>query len=277
MSLAVRARGVVAVYGETVALAASDFEIERGEVVALIGPNGSGKSTLLNVIAGLVEPVDGTIEVLGRSPVAARPRISYVLQTTKVNETMPVTAREVVTMGRYAVRGWFGRLGADDQIAVDVAMARMGVDDLAGRHLRELSGGQRQRVFVAQGLAQDHELLLLDEPLTGLDVVSAGIIEAVIEEEKVRGTTVVFSTHDLREAAGADRVLLLANRCVACGSPSEIIRADVLEEAYGRRFVEVDGGLVILDDAAHRPAGGRHVHRERSIHAERPGTDLHPD
>ena len=90
MKTAVRAEGLVATYGKTVALAASDFEIERGEVVALIGPNGSGKSTLLNVISGLIQPAAGVVEVLGTSPVEARPRISYVLQTTKVNETMPV-------------------------------------------------------------------------------------------------------------------------------------------------------------------------------------------
>ena len=130
MTLAVKAEGVVAAYGQTVALEASDFEIEQGEVVALIGPNGSGKSTLLNVIAGLVQPAAGTIEVFGRSPATVRSRISYVLQSTKVNETMPVTAREVVAMGRYATRGWFGRLRADDHAAVDAAMVRMEVDAL---------------------------------------------------------------------------------------------------------------------------------------------------
>lgn len=274
MTAAVRARGVVAAYGERVALAASDFEIARGEVVALIGPNGSGKSTLLNLLTGLVEPREGTLEVLGVSPREARSRVSYVLQTTKVNESMPVTVKEVVEMGRYAVTGWFGRLRAGDRAAVDEALARMQIGDLAHLHLRELSGGQRQRVFVAQGLVQDHELFLLDEPLTGLDVVSASIIESVIAEERSRGITVVFSTHDLREAAGADRVLLLANRCIACGPPGEVIRAEVLQQAYGHRFVEVGGGLVILDDAAHRPAGGRHVHRQRSLHPEGPGADV---
>ncbi len=277
MTAAVEASGIEVAYGDHRALQASTFRFEPGTMVALIGPNGAGKSTVLDVIAGLVRPSSGRITVLGVDPAAARRRLSYVVQSRKVNETMPVTVAEVVQMGRYPATGWFGRLGTEDRRRVAEAMGRLEITDLATRHLRELSGGERQRVFVAQGLAQDHEVLLLDEPLTGLDMVSASIIETIMREERDRGTTVVFATHDLAEAARADLVVALANRCVAVGTPAEVLSVDVLQAVYRHRFVEVGEGVVVLDDAAHRPGAGRHVHRERTIHTEPPGSGLHPE
>ena len=258
---AVRAKGLVLAYGSTVALDTSSFQIPAGGISILIGPNGSGKSTLLGAIAGLLEPVDGSIEVttIGDSP----QRISYVLQSTKVNEALPVTVREVVSMGRYA--GASGRrLDANDQAVVEDAMRRMGMTDLAGSHLRELSGGQRQRVFVAQGLAQEHEMLLLDEPLTGLDLTSALAIDKVIHDETQTGCTVVMTTHDLAEAQVADHVLLLSGRVVASGTPDEVLTVDNLTAAYGPNLLHVEGERLFIDDPAHRPVPGRHVHRERS-------------
>jgi iron complex transport system ATP-binding protein len=153
----VRATGLAVAYGSTMALAQSDFEISRGDVTAVIGPNGSGKSTLLNAIAGLLEPSAGSIDVDVEPQ-----RLSYVMQATKVNESLPITVREVVAMGRYATLGAYGLMSPADRSAVDVALQRLEITDLASRHLHDLSGGQRQRVFVAQGLAQDHDLLLLD-------------------------------------------------------------------------------------------------------------------
>ncbi len=275
MSQAVVAREVTVVRGERRALDTSSLAFDVGLMVAVIGPNGAGKSTLLDLIAGLIPPRSGEIRVLGTSPVLARRRLAYVVQGRKLNETMPVTVAEVVQMGRYASTGWFRRFGRRDREAVADAMARLRIEELASRHLRELSGGERQRVFVAQGLAQDHELLLLDEPLTGLDVVSASIIEETMSEERDAGKTVVFATHDLAEAARADLVVALANRCVAVGPPADVLQVEVLQEVYQQRFVDV--GVLLLDDAAHRPASERHVHRARTIHTEAPGTDLHPD
>jgi manganese transport system ATP-binding protein len=142
----------------------------------------------------------------------------------------------------------------------------MSISAVAHRHLRELSGGQRQRVFVAQGLAQDHEILLLDEPLTGLDITSARAIDTVIHEEQSLGRTIVISTHDLAEARVSDHVVLMANRVVASGTPEEVLTADLLKEAYGSAFLHVDGGQVFLDDPAHNPADGRHTHLDRPSH-----------
>jgi manganese transport system ATP-binding protein len=266
-------RDVVLRYGPVVALDTSSFDIPAGAITALIGPNGSGKSTLLSAIAGLVEPAAGSIErrLIGGS----QPRVAYVLQVTKVNEALPISVREVVTMGRYASAGAHRRLRRADRDVVAEAMDRAGVADLGGRHLHELSGGQRQRVFVAQGLAQDHDLLLLDEPLTGLDLPAAQAIDEVVHSEQARGATVVVSTHDLSEARVADHVLLLAGRVVASGPPETVLTLEHLNRAYGPHLLHAEGERLFFDDPAHRPVAGRHLHRDRTIHVEPPGSDQH--
>jgi iron complex transport system ATP-binding protein len=167
---AVRLRDVVVAYDGHIALRVDHLDVPRGAITAVIGPNGAGKSTLLGAITGLVRPRRGTIRVLGDGQRARRNAIAYVLQDSVPNEVVPITVREVVTMGRYATSGIVRPLRRADRDAVDRAMARVDVADLARRHLRELSAGQRQRVYVAQGLAQDGDLLLLDEPAAGLDI-----------------------------------------------------------------------------------------------------------
>jgi manganese transport system ATP-binding protein len=264
--IAVQAKDLVLGYGSTVAMTASSFEITRGQVTAVIGPNGAGKSTVLNAIAGLATPMAGSIHVATSKP--GTRRIAYVLQTTRVNEVLPISVGEVVAMGRYASTGFYRLLTAEDKRKIGIAMERLGITDLASKHLQELSGGQRQRVFVAQGLAQDHDILLLDEPLTGIDLPTAQAIDKVIHDERSRGCAVVMTTHDLSEARVADHVLLLSGRVVASGPPDEVLTAKHLAEAYGESLLHLDESQVFLDDPAHIPVPGRHVHRERSIHTE---------
>ncbi|MEE8406359.1 MAG: metal ABC transporter ATP-binding protein [Acidimicrobiia bacterium] len=270
---AVQAKDLVLGYGSTVALSKSTFSIPTGKVTAVIGPNGSGKSTLLNAVAGLIDPISGSIEVFAAA--GSSHRISYVLQTTKVNDALPISVREMVTMGRYAGTGAYRWLSQDDRDAVAKAMDRTGITDLGNRPLNDLSGGQRQRVFVAQGLAQEHDLLLLDEPLTGIDFPTAQAIDFVIHDELARGCTVVMTTHDLSEAQVADNVILLSGRVVAHGSPREVLTTGHLQDAYGAALLHVEDGRIFLDDAAHRPVEGRHVHRDRVIHTESSQSDLH--
>ena len=270
MRVAVDARDVSLRYGSRVAVAASTFTIPAGAFTAIIGPNGSGKSTVLSAIAGLVEPASGTLSVEDGGP-----RVSYVLQSTKLNDALHVTVREVVTMGRYATTGPYGRLRARDREAVEAAIQRMGIGALADRHLHELSGGERQRVFVAQGIAQDHDVLLLDEPLTGLDINSAHAIDEMIHEEQAAGRTVIMTTHELAEARASDWVLLLAGRVIAAGPPADVLSVDHLAEAYGPSLLHVTEGGFFLDDPAHQPVPGRHLHQERTIHAEPPSADEH--
>lgn len=274
-SCAVRAKDLIVSYGNLIALDRSTFEIPSGAITAVIGPNGSGKSTMLSAIAGLVVPTGGTIELLpgqGREPA-----ISFVLQTTKVNDALPISVEEVVTMGRYADKSLLERLNQEDTDAVSTAMERTGVSELRRRHLNQLSGGQRQRAFVAQGLAQDHDLLLLDEPLTGIDIAAAQAIDRVIHDEITQGCSVVMTTHDLTEARIADHVLLLSGRVVASGPPEEVLTAENLIAAYGPSLLHVDDGRVFLDDAAHRPTASRHIHRDRTIHTEASPEEFHSD
>lgn len=262
-SVAASGRGVVLAYGAEVAVDRSDFTIPSGALTAVIGPNGSGKSTLLNALAGLLNPRQGEVTVLGHRPAEVHDRVAYVLQATKLNEVMPVTVREVVAMGRYARHGMFQRLRAEDREVCDAAMERLSIGDLAGRHLTELSGGQRQRVFVAQGLAQGGEVLLLDEPLTALDLPSTEAISRTIAEEVEAGTTIVITTHDVAEAGEADHVLLMARRVHTEGPPAIALAPDRLSDAYGIGIVHLEDGSIVLDDAAHRPALNRHVHYQR--------------
>lgn len=231
--LAVEARDLVLQRGSHTAVTASSFTIPAGAITAIIGPNGSGKSTVLHAIAGLLPPASGTLEVLGAEPTTQHSRVSYVLQHTSIPPGTPLTVRETVAMGRYTGLGLLGRRREDDRQRVAEAMKLLSITDLAKRHLSELSGGQRQRVFVAQGVAQDHDLLLLDEPLTGLDLVSARTIDEIIHSEPARGCSVVLTTHDLEEAEAADHVLLMSGRVVASGPPAQVLTRDNLAEAYG--------------------------------------------
>lgn len=251
-SFTVEATGVDLAYGREVVMRDASFACRPGEVTALVGPNGSGKSTLLHAIAGLLSPRAGSLSVLGRSPAEVRARVAYALQATKVDDRLPVTVHDVVAMARYAHLGAFRPTRGPDRTAVHHAMERMEISAFARRRLDELSGGERQRVFVAQGLAQEAEVLLLDEPVTGLDLVSRTLIFDAIEAERARGCTVVVTTHSLGEAADADQVLLLAGRVVACGTPREVITAAHLREAYGARVLTVDEGIVVLDDPHHQ-------------------------
>ncbi len=224
---------LVLAYGTHVAMGASTFTIPDCSVTAIIGPNGSGKSTLLHALAGIVEPRSGTLVVHGGPPRTNTDKISYVMQSVLFPEGAPITVREVVAMGRYSTLGWFRPFTKHDRERVAWAMERLSVTDLADRHLGELSGGQRQRVYVAQGVAQRHQTLLLDEPLTGLDLVSARTIDAIIHSERDHNHAVVLTTHDLDEARAADHVVLMSGRVVASGPPDQVLTRKNLEIAYG--------------------------------------------
>lgn len=242
----VQARGLTLRYGDKVAVADVDLDVPAGQLTAVIGPNGSGKSTLLRAISGLHEPSAGDLTCCGRP--AGHHVAAHVLQTNAVNEALPVTVAEVVRMGRFKQRGPWRRFTAEDRAAVAEAMTRMEISDLADRHLDELSGGQRQRVYLAQGLAQEADLLLLDEPVTGLDLTSLDRIASVLREETDKGRTVVVTTHELHTAQSADHVVLVAGRIVAAGTPAEVLTPEHLAEAYGGHLHELPGGELMLDE-----------------------------
>ncbi|RDI63868.1 zinc ABC transporter ATP-binding protein AztA [Nocardia pseudobrasiliensis] len=211
---AVRIHELSAGYRSRTVLHAISATIPTGRVTALVGANGSGKSTLLSVIAGVVKPSGGTLERAS----ACRPAL--VVQHSAVPPTLPITVRDAVAMGRWAHRGPWRRLTRADTAIVDDCMTRLGIADLARRHFATLSGGQRQRALLAQALAQESDLLLLDEPTTGLDTEARQQISHIIRGIADDGVTVVQATHDHEEALRADHTLVLhEGRLLAASRP----------------------------------------------------------
>ncbi|GHE90964.1 ABC transporter ATP-binding protein [Amycolatopsis deserti] len=218
--------GISAGYARQIVLREVSAGFPAGAVTALVGANGSGKSTALGVLAGIVRPVAGVVE----RP-AGRPAL--VVQHDAVPPLLPITVRDTVRMGRWAGRPW-RRLSRQDRAVVDRCLARLGVDSLAGRRLSALSGGQRQRVLVAQALAQETGLLLLDEPTAALDVPARQAISGTLREVADSGVTVIHATHDLAEARSADHcVLLHRGRVLGEGPPEDTLTDEALRAAWG--------------------------------------------
>ena len=243
MAAALTIQGLEVRYGETVALTGVNLQLPAGSSLAVIGPNGSGKSTLLSAIAGINPPFAGTISWGGEAP-------ALVLQSTSVDRSLPITVRDTIGLGRYPKLGLFRRFSGEDRRAVAQAMERLHIPDLARKQLHDLSGGQRQRVLVAQGLAQQSDLLLLDEPVTGLDVTSRGLILDVIHDEVMHGNSVIVTTHDLDDARICDQVLMVDRHAIAVGPPDHVLTEEHLLHAFGGRFIKV-GNRLILDDPHH--------------------------
>lgn len=221
---AVRLRELSAGYARHTVLHDVTVEFPRAEVTAVVGANGSGKSTLLGVIAGVITPAAGDVEIRTRRP-------AFVVQHSAVPTGLPITVWETVAMGRWAHRGALRRLSKEDKSLVDAALERTGITDLASRRLSSLSGGQRQRALLAQAFAQESDLLLLDEPDAGLDAQSRHDISAAMSHARANGVTVIHVTHDLDEAARADNCLLLqGGRLVAEGDPGTVLQRSRAEQ-----------------------------------------------
>ncbi|MGZ3103407.1 zinc ABC transporter ATP-binding protein AztA [Streptomyces sp. H72] len=196
-------------------------------MTALVGPNGSGKSTLLGVLAGVITAISGQLRYAEGAPPA------FVPQRGAVGDALPLTARQTVEMGRWGERGLWRRLTRRDRAVIDSAMERLGVAGLGARQLGELSGGQRQRVLIAQGIAQESDLLLLDEPTTGLDPEARERICTLLTDLVADGTTVVQATHDLEAARSADTCLLLTDgRLVGHGPPEQVLTPEALTRVW---------------------------------------------
>ena len=230
-------------YGPVVALAPTSIRLDRRTSVALVGSNGSGKTTLLALLAGLIQPTDGSVTLTGA--------VAMVTQHHDHHRWMPLSVDEVLRMGRYQARGLLGRLRRHDRDEIHRAADMLEVDHLRKRSFGELSGGQQQRVLVAQAVASRPDLLLLDEPITGLDLPSQLRILEVIEQHAIDGGTVVFSTHHLAEARRADRVMLMAGCVLADGSPGDVLIPSLLAEAFGGRLISDDGTSIVVDDHGH--------------------------
>ena len=237
-----RIRDLHAGYRDRTALTGVDLDVRAGERVGIVGPNGAGKSTLLTCVVGLVRARRGHIEVEGRPAARARGRVAYLPQRAQIDWEHPAQVRDVVAMGRYPHRGAIGRLRRDDHAAIEAALARVGLAELAKVRIAELSGGQQQRTFLARAFAQSAAVLLLDEPYAGLDAATTAIIDRELASAAATGTGVVVVNHDLAGLARRyDRLLVLNRATVAEGPPATVLRREVLDAAYGR-------GAVVLAD-----------------------------
>jgi manganese/iron transport system ATP-binding protein len=246
-------------YNGTLALEDVSFQLGQGERIAVVGPNGAGKSTLFKVIAGVLHPTKGDVKVYGHGP-GGHICIAYVPQRSQVDWTFPVNVDDVVMMGRIGKLGLLRWPKPRDWDYVHQCLDVVGMADLSGRQIGELSGGQQQRVFIARALAQEAELMLMDEPLTGLDITSQEDIFHIIEELRQRGVTVMIATHDLNLAAERfDRLMLLNHRLVGLGQPDEVLTPERLIQAYGghMRLIQTDDGLMVLSDTC---CGKGHPH-----------------
>ena len=209
------------------------FRAEVGEQIAIIGPNGAGKSSLLKLIAGIIKPESGQILMFGH-PTSQHNCIAYVPQRNQIDWSFPVTVEDVVMMGRTRQIGFFRRARALDKELVKASLKRVAALELAKKQIGELSGGQQQRVFIARALALETHLLLLDEPLSGLDLPSQEAIFEILAGLRDDGVTVLMATHDLNLAAERfDKVMLVNKRIIAFGQPEQVLSTENLLAAYG--------------------------------------------
>lgn len=234
-------------------LDAVSFTIRGGERVAVVGPNGAGKSTLFKVIVGLLPHRTGDVLVHGHSHHAGDcPSIGYVPQRDAVDWRFPVSVMDVVLMGRVREVGWLRRPGQRDRQAAQEALEQVGLAALARQPIADLSGGQQQRVFIARALAQRADVLLLDEPFSGVDVEAQAAIFEILDQLRQQRVTVLISTHDLQTATTRfDRLLLLNRRLLADGPAASVLTPDRLAAAYGGRLTVWQNGqplLVTTDD-----------------------------
>jgi ABC-type Mn2+/Zn2+ transport system ATPase subunit len=211
-----------------------NFTLGRGEAMALIGTNGSGKSTLLKTIVGLLPVQNGELRVMGSPPGGAPRSIAYLGQFHHSGFVLPLRAIDVVRMGRFPMLGMWRPMGKVDTEIVQRAMRIMGIETLAQYPLRSMSGGQQQRTYLAQVLAHQADLIVLDEPTTGLDAGGRELYLHAINDELCRGASLIMSTHDIHEeAALCSQVMLLARKVVALGPPEKVLTPEALLEAFG--------------------------------------------
>src|SRR5215208_8214754 len=235
-------------YDGSAALEDINFHLHVSERVAVVGPNGAGKSTLFKTISGVLPPTSGEVNIFG-----SRPRghvcIAYIPQRSQVDWNFPVSVADVVMMGRSAKLGPLNWPHKGDWEHVQRALETVELSDLAARQIGQLSGGQQQRMFIARALAQEAELMLMDEPLAGLDTPSQEGLLNLLDTLRDQHVTVMVATHDLDQAARHfDRIMLLNHRLIAFDVPQNVLQTDYLLQAYGGRLKIQSGGTMVVDD-----------------------------
>lgn len=243
-------------YNNHPALEDVTLRVAKGDILGIIGPNGAGKSTLLKTVLGLVPAWQGQIRVLGEPVANNRQRVGYMPQVEQVDWDFPVTVGDVALMGRYARRGLLRRTTKEDREAAEDSLVQVGISDLRNRLIGELSGGQRRRVLLARALANQPDLLLLDEPMAGLDATAQHQFLDIIDRLREGGATIVLSTHDLScVSQRCDKAACLNRRLVAYGTPEEVLNEDILGETFGTHLllVHLDGQAYAYQHHSHAP------------------------
>ncbi len=240
-----------------IALKDISLDISEGEFVGVIGPNGSGKTTLCRAVLGLMAPIEGSLRIFDCACEELRchhrARIGYLPQKGMIDRNFPVTVLEAVMMGRYGALGLFTRPSKKDRDLALEALTHVGMETHRHTALGQLSGGQQQRVFIARALAQQPQVLLLDEPTTGLDITTQhNVVELVQHLHEELRLTVLLITHDINMIRSrVDRLVLLKTRLYAAGPPAEVLKPDVLRQVYGKDLVITEKDLVIVEDYHH--------------------------
>ncbi|MEA2376271.1 MAG: hypothetical protein QOI45_2553 [Thermoleophilaceae bacterium] len=229
---AVLVEGLSTGYGGRPVLHDVTFAAAAGQTVCVLGPNGGGKTTLFRALVGELEPISGRVDLSGRP--------AYVAQTDRTRLDFPVSALDVALMGTLAHGRWWLPPRRSEKAAARAALERVGLADEADTLFGELSGGQRQRALLARALVQDTPVLLLDEPLAGVDPASAQLIDGVFAELRGEGRILLVSSHDVEGARGFDLVLCLNGRQVAFGPPAEALDRATIEATYGRELIVLD-------------------------------------
>jgi len=232
--VAVTVEGAAAAYNGAPVLRDVSFSAAPGESVCVLGPNGGGKTTLFRLLLGELEPLRGSVELSGRP--------AYVAQTERTRLDFPVTALDVAVMGTLARGRWWLPPSRSDHGAARRALDRVGLGAQASVRFGELSGGQRQRALLARALVQDAPVLLLDEPLSGVDPASATLIATLFRELRAEGRTLLVASHDVESARSFDLVLCLNGRQVAFGPPSLALDRATLQATYGHELIVLEGG-----------------------------------
>jgi len=253
---AIEVQDLTVSYGPVPALLDITVTIPAGQLVGVIGPNGSGKSTLIKAILGFVKPDVGTVRLFGQPADQARGRVAYVPQRGAVDWDFPITVREVALMGCYGKRPFWRNMTRGDWEAADRALAAVRMEGFENRQIGQLSGGQQQRVFMARALAQDADILLLDEPFSGVDAATERAILEVLTTAKSVGKTMVVVHHDLATAAESfDSLILLKQRLFGYGPPQQILDPELLADVYEgnlRVFAELAKKQATSSPAGHR-------------------------
>jgi len=240
----VRVEGLAGGYAPgTDAVTGVSFALEEGQIAGVLGPNGGGKTTLFRALLGELPRRSGTVELAGPP--------AYVPQTDQARLDFPVNALDVALMGAYRRTPFYRRLGRGERAAAMAALERVGLAGRARERFGTLSGGQRQRVLIARALVQDARVLLLDEPLSGVDAPSAARIEGVLRDLRDEGRALLVATHDVEQARRFERVLCLHRRQVTFGVPAEVLGGAVLQETYGDELVVLEGGRPAVNVGHH--------------------------